>query len=238
MPNEIHTIEGIVVKSLDYEDNKRIFTLFTKEGLMSFITSLKASEPHRRLLSSFLSKGEYCYSLTKGSLKKIKDASLISTQLNYERSFEHMEAASLLLYAVSRSQMEEKPSPLLYALLNFYLEKLSKQTDPYLFTSSFMLKLLLHEGLFEPSLVCSRCNKCLPLFFQNGESVCKNCAASNSICFSEEESKMIYVLTYSKQMAQLSGLIASKEFHLKIKGLFDSYFEQKCERGDLNPQEG
>lgn len=200
-------VEGIVVKALDYQENKRIFTLFTPEGLLSLITTLTEKQPHRRLLSSLLSKGEYCFLDSSSPLKKVKDASLLSTYLNYKHSYEHLETASFFVRAIQRSQIEGKPAPILYQLLSLYLAKLPSIKDPYLLLSSFHLKVLQHEGLLSLGLNLSH---------EEENPIAK--------IFSKNEIKQLMVLTFAKQFSELELVDSSKQLHEKIKNLFDESF--------------
>ena len=221
MSREDLKIEGIVVKALDYEEHKRIFVLFTETGFLHLITKLKNQQPHRRLLSSVLSKGEFCYKDSTSSLKTILDGTLVSTYLNYSQSYAHLEAASLHIEVVLRSQLEDKPAPLLYKLLSFHLEKLKQFEDPYLLSSSFMLKALAHEALFNYFSLCPECHQNPAHYFDQYHLVCQDCAKHPSLMFDSSEHLFLCILLNAKHLSELQKMKCSLEFHKKVKKMFD-----------------
>ena len=218
------TLEGIVVKSIPYQDNKRIFSLFTEKGLIPCIADVKDNQPNRLLVTTPLSKGEFVIIETKGGLKKIHDASLIRSYLHYKNSYALLESASLCLKAITLSQLEQKPSCVLYQLLSVYLEKILDFEDPYIITSSFLLKLLRFEGLLSLDAVCNACERHPSKGFVDLKPSCGCIMHPESILFDPVDWQKVKVLAYAKEIPFLKSLECSKAFHEKIKKLFEGCF--------------
>lgn len=221
---KLETIEGIVIKSLPYQDNKRIFSLFTEKGLLSFITDVKDSRPETLLVCSPLSKGEYVFAESKGGWKKIQDSSLNFSYLNFKSSYPLLDSASLCLKAIASSQLENKPAPLLYHLLKIYLEKIQEFQDPYIIASSFFLKVLRFEGLFSLDEPCSYCENRPSQGFIDLKPSCGCYTHPEGVFFDEIEWKQLKVLGLAKEIPLLKTLECSTELHEKIRKLFEDFF--------------
>jgi DNA repair protein RecO len=221
---KLETLEGIVIKSLPYQDNKRIFSLFTDKGLLSFIADIKDSRPETLLVCSPLSKGEYVFAESKGGWRKIQDSSLTFSYLHFKSSYALLDSASLCLKAIALSQLENKPAPLLYHLLKIYLEKIPEFTDPYIVSSSFFLKVLRFEGLISLEQICSYCSTRLSQGFVDLSPSCGCYTHPEGVLFDAIEWKELKVLALAKEIPLLKTLECSKELHEKIRKLFEGFF--------------
>ena len=220
----LDTTQGIVIKSLPYQESKRIFSLFTEKGLLSCIAEIKDNNPESLLVCSPLSKGEYIFMETKGGWRKMRDVSLQTSYLNFKSSYALLDSASLCLQAIAASQMENKPSPLLYHLLNVYLEKIADFSDPYIITSSFFLKVLRYEGFFFLDTLCHFCESLPSQRYVDCRPSCGCYTHPQGLFFDPTEWKQITVLAFAKEIALLKTLECSQLLHEKIRKLFEEFF--------------
>lgn len=217
---ELEKKEGIVVKSFNYQENKRIITVFTENGLLSLIATLSQKNPSSSLLTTPLCIGEFFYKKTSSQLHILKEGSVLSSYQNYNTSYPHIETAFSFIQTLLASQMAEKPAPLLYKLLKIYLEKLPSFSNPKTLSSSFILKTLRHEGLLPLEGLCSACETLPTQAFFQKEPYCKTCMPTHSLFFEEQEWNQFQILLFSKDLKSLETLSCEESLHQKILTLF------------------
>lgn len=222
---ELEKKEGIVVKSFNYQENKRIITVFTESGLLSLIATLHQKNPSLQLLTTPLCIGEFFYKKTSKQLYSLKEGSILSSYQNYNTSYPHIETAFSFLQTLLASQLPEKPAPLLYKLLKLYLEKLPSFQSPKTLSSSFILKTLRHEGLLPLEGLCSSCETLPTQAFFQKEPFCKTCMPAHSLFFEEKEWEQFQVLLFSKDLKKLESLSYEEGFHQKIHALLKESVE-------------
>jgi DNA repair protein RecO (recombination protein O) len=217
---ELEKKEGVVVKSLNYQEHQRIITLFTEEGLISLICKIYPKNPHSLLLTTPLCRGEFLYKKTSSELQLLKEGTVLSSHHRYNLSYAHLKTAFSFLHTLTSSQLPHKPAPLLYKLLTLYLDKLSSISSPQTLSSSFMLKTLRHEGFLSLEGICSCCEQQQAQAFFQKEFYCKQCKPLHSICFEDHEWNQFQTLLFSKDFSMLDSLVCEDSLHEKITSLF------------------
>ena len=217
---ELEKKEGIVVKSFNYQENKRIITIFTEDGLLSLVAKVYQNNPSSNLLTTPLCVGEFFYKKSSSQLHTLKEGSVFSSYRSYNTSYPHLETAFSFLETLLSSQMPEKPAPLLYRLLKLYLEKLPTFSNPKTLSSSFILKTLRHEGLLPLEGLCSSCETLPTQAFFQKEAYCKACMPLHSLYFEENEWQQFQMLLFSKDLKNLENLSCEELLHQKIHTLF------------------
>lgn len=184
--------EAICLTTIPYLEKAQILKVFTKEsGLISLIVKKKS------LLSfSPFCLAEWVVKKGKGDLYLAIDATSLDSYLELRKSYATLQAAGKIAQSLLRSQMPQKPSPLLYKLLFSYFQKLKTSSNGKALAASFMLKLLIHEGLFSPV-----------------DSVEK---------WEEEEKELIFQLSFAQRFQDLERIILREELIEKI----DQFFEE------------
>jgi DNA repair protein RecO (recombination protein O) len=147
MPRE-EEHEGLVLRAIDYKDRQRILTLLTPDrGILSLIIKgISPKKPHLLALSTPLMHAEYLMRAQRSELYSFVDASPLTTHSNLRASLPHLTAATTILRSLLSTQLPGKPSELLFRLTLSYLHHLPSAPDPEPLTSSYLLKLLKHEG--------------------------------------------------------------------------------------------
>lgn len=147
MPSE-EKDEGLVLRSIDYKDRQKIITLFTpSRGLISLIVkNINRTKSHLLTLTSPFTHGEYHFRVSRSDLYTFQDGTPLNTHNNIRLNLAHISAATDLAKALLSSQLQGKPAPDLYTLTLTYLRHLPTFQDPLPLTTSYLLKLLKHEG--------------------------------------------------------------------------------------------
>lgn len=202
MSNRVSITEkGLIIKSQEYQPNKRLIYFFTQKGeLVTLFTSHSARKWQQLSYLIPLTQVEATYFPSKGGdCFYLQEATVLSQTDLYEQTFAYIEVIGKIAATILYSQMPGKLSPLLYALCTSYTSHLPTSADPYTALCSFYLKLLRYEGLMDFSVSCQ------------------------TISFSPEESKEVYRLGYAKEFMHILHPI-TLELKNKIFTLFDSLF--------------
>lgn len=193
---EIRT-EGIVLSSNRLREREQLLRIFTPlEGVVacSFYPK-KTSQPNP------LSRVEVLLTQKQDGFFQCQELITISLYLELRKTFTRLQAAAQILRAIEVSQWKQHPAPHLYKLLVSYLEEMVLGESVETLSSSFLLKLLKHEGLWNPF-------------------------ASIAIKdFSEEEASLLLFLTEVKSYRQLRLISLSMELKKKISRFFEDCLE-------------
>lgn len=221
----METIEGIILRTLPFEDFHRIATLFTADmGITKFFIR-DANHPQKRMQLSFLqpfSKVELVYQKGKGDLNYYQDGSLLQLPGTAPHGPGELFGANALAQALLMTQLPHKPSQKLYTLFDIYLQTLFATGLSLHLVSSFYLKLLSHEGLIRLKESCSSCHAPLSdAFFSDGEFYCRSHTSSHSLQFTEGEKEQLIILGESRSLREIVYLNLNEKLPIKIKSLFD-----------------
>lgn len=149
---------GIVLKTLNYQENRKIITVFSKEKGMISIVVPQASR--RFDLCSTFSEVELILRGTRSELFKFEDGSVIDAHLELRSSLESLKTAGELGRLILKSQLPGKAAPKLYLLFSLCLKKIPLYGSKLL--SLFVVKLAAHEGVVDWSDASSSNIPCSP----------------------------------------------------------------------------
>ncbi|MGL4348806.1 MAG: hypothetical protein ACRCSV_05075 [Chlamydiales bacterium] len=198
------TETGLIIKSQEYQQNKRVISFFTQKGeLITLFTIYSAKKWQQLSYLIPLTQVEVTYFPSKNSdCFYLQEATILSQTDLYQQTFGYIEVIGKIAATILYSQMPGKTSPLLYALCISYTNYLPKSSDPYTLLCSFYLKLLRYEGLIDFSI---------------------SCQAISHANFSVKELKQVYRLGYAKEFIHIVDPVTI-ELKNKIFTLFDSLF--------------
>ncbi|KAG6559172.1 DNA repair protein RecO [Candidatus Rhabdochlamydia oedothoracis] len=218
---EYEKTEGIVLRSLPYQDKNRIVTVFTNcYGVLQFIIKgISAKRTDKLALSSPLCKGEYLFYRGKGSLMHFVDGSVLSEHLQLRTKMQHIQAAANLVQIILTSQLPHKPAPKVYQFFSKCLKAIPYFENTDVLTNSFCLKLLKQEGLLALQPFCSQCEK-EARALHYGESFCSFHAPKFSFRFSQEQWDTLLTLAYATTFSQIQNYALSKDLNEKINQIF------------------
>lgn len=225
---ESQQVQSIVLSVLPYEDFDRIGTVFTREnGLIKLFLkgANRPKSPYHGLFSP-LAALEVVYQPKRSGLHRFLEARAIDTHPRLRQDLDHLEAACELLQAVQATQFQGKPAPRLYDLLAYYLQRMVEAKDPQVLLDSFRLKLLLHDGHWQPPQRCVHCGDNLDKEARwNGQGwyCLEHADESQSLHFQDEEMSYLFVVTATRSFKDLKDLESTSDCSEKIDHLF-SYF--------------
>jgi DNA repair protein RecO (recombination protein O) len=207
--------EGILLRSIPYLGNQKILKVFAPAaGLVSFMSKKNALAP---FTSPFLA-AEWVYKKGKEEIHSLKDATLLDSFADLRKSYDTLSAAGQIAQDLLRTQLPGKKAPALYSLALAYFAKLPLFARPEILSSSFRLKLLLHEGLLALHPHCTVCGG-PALALRSGESFCS--AHANAPPLAPAEWETLHTLAYARQFAPLHELRISGFLLAKIHAEFE-----------------
>jgi DNA repair protein RecO (recombination protein O) len=140
--------KALVLRSLFFKDNQKILTLFSERfGLISLVMK-GCSAPLKGSLSEPFCEAEFFFTKGSSDLRKYHDGSIIDLHLPLRNKLSYLKTASAMTKAVLTSQLPEKHSPHLYALLSSFLKQVPHFPFQETLLACFYLKFLRHEGLY------------------------------------------------------------------------------------------
>ena len=188
--------EGLVLRSIDYKEREKIITLFTPtRGIISlFVKGISRKKNHLLTLTSPFTQGEYHFRIGNSDLYSFQDGTPLNAHLFLREKLSYLTAATQFIQALLTTQLPGKPAPFLYQLVLFYLNALPKFTDPIALISSYLLKVLKHEGVLS--------------------------LAHREVSYTQEEWVTLITLTEARHIQQLQQTLVSIELHEKIQLTF------------------
>lgn len=200
--------EGIVLQATAFQDRHRIIKVFTKnKGLLSFfVKNVSANNPRLVAICSPFCRAEWIFQSSSKDLYKIKDSSVIDANLQLRDRLESLHSGGDILRVILETQLPNKPSANIYALLHSYLRKIPQCKDPSILSISFQLKLATAEGLLHIEPTCSICKKEKACCVADGESFCKNHKPPNTPILDETEFSFLQKLTYSRKFSEIMNV--------------------------------
>ena len=197
------TINAITITSSPFGESDCIATLYSREhGLLKCIAkrARNPKNPYRNLTTP-LGHGEFTLSKGKNTLFRFHEGTITHHYFALRTNREALDSACGMLDAIRTTQLELHPSPPLYDLLYCYLQLVNTIQNPKSVLSSFLLKLLLHEGLI---------------------SITADTITPQLTQLSAEEVEAIFFLAYNRNSTQLTAHALSEVVHATIHYLFDA----------------
>ena len=213
--------QAIILQAIPYLGKSRILKAFSREfGMLSFICKK----------SSLASLSPFCladctYNKRASELYTLSDGSSLDSLIELRQSYKTLMTAGTIAQDLLQSQLPGKAAPALYDLLYCYFKKLPDFANPSILSSSFRLKLLLHEGLLSLKKTCSQCDSKASAL-QDGESVCTTHASLPSFIYQEDDWQVIHLLAFARQFAPLQQIQPSSSLEGKIQALFARSIER------------
>ncbi len=209
--------EGILLSASTYLGKQKILKIFTlNHGLISLFAKKTTLA---QLYSPFLI-GEWIYEQKiTTDLHRLQDASLINDLSDLRQNYKVLIYAGKMAQNLLQSQLPEKESPLLYTLTVKYFEKLSTFAKPENLAASFVLKILLHDGMLNLQDTCNTCAS-IATNLDLGESVCNHHRTPHSTTFSLEEWQSLYVLAFSRRFEDLEKVNLTEVLEEKIRNIY------------------
>jgi DNA repair protein RecO (recombination protein O) len=213
--------EGITLQSIPYKERERIVTIFTKEnGIISVIVkNLSSKKPKFFSLNSPFCLADFIYKTGRSNIHFLKEVTVLNEHLFLRKDLEFINNAYLMSKAILDSQMPNKKAPALYFLLKGYLKKIPKIKSQKSLLVSFLLKVLLHEGVLNINEKCNLCENKASSIHQ-GECICPHHSSNYSHNFSLEEFESLKSLAHIKSFLKIEEIKIEETLKEKTLILF------------------
>ena len=184
----LESVEGIVLRHVNYRDWDKMLTLFTREHGKIGVGAYGACRPKSPIRASteVFTRGEYQIKTQKG--RRVLASSLVlNAHYSLRERLEALEeAVNMRDLADASCPVEEEPHPLLYDLLVSGLQILAEgKIDPALAFVAFSLQAMDALGMGLVSKECVECGKRVEgaAFFSVpfGGAVCSECRQSGVV---------------------------------------------------------
>lgn len=211
--------EGITLQSIVFKERSKIITVLTKDfGIVPLVVNgISSKTPSLIAITSLFCRSELVYKKTNSELGSFLEGSVINDHYFLRKELSFLKAAAAMTQATLKSQFPEKKAFGIYNLLKKYLSNIA--INPTAITSSFLLKLLAYEDLLTVTENCSLCSA-IASSMHKGESLCKEHAGIFAFNFTDEEFKLIWILTHAKKFSMLQNLDVPIELQEKVKEIF------------------
>lgn len=220
----LEKVHGIIIKTVDYGDYDKIITVFTEdEGLVSFIAKGALRPKNRGTLPiSPLLEADFFYVNKPGSTLCPCQEITPKNHFTYLReNLDKLDTACKMARAISATQLPGFPAPPLFLLLRYYLMRMKECQRPKNLLSSFLLKLLRHEGIIPLPIRCSTCETTLgSLSFYHNTFYCGAHTFPTATPFSSEDIATLTLLAYSRNPLEIESCLLDESMHVKIESLF------------------
>lgn len=219
----LHRIEGIIVKTFDYQEYDKLIQIFTKSEGMRTLIAKKANHPKSRaaLPSSPFIHAEFVFDSPEKTLPVCREVTPISHYLGLRKNIDRLNSACKMVSALCDALLPGKEAPLLFDLLKCYFDKLLETEGSRPLEASFLLKLLRHEGVFALPLSCSECQQLLDDVYVGDQGFfCEAHATAQPLIFSARELAALQTLMYSRHMGAITETIVKEHFLWKIEALY------------------
>lgn len=211
---------GIVLRNIPFQERDLLLTLFTAEqGIVKLIVKGGQSRKRRlQALCSPLSQGEFIYLPGKGEIGRFRDGTLKNSFPKLREDYDTLKSAGNLLRTILKSQLSEKPAPLLYQSLERFLQYLPEVRHPPTFELIFYLKVLIHEGLLHLDPHCQQCGKIeSEIFLSGGQSFCSQHRPTPAVMLTNQEFTTVQSLADSRSLEFLGAQHLSLDLAKKIR---------------------
>ncbi|CAM0117692.1 DNA repair protein RecO [Rhabdochlamydiaceae symbiont of Dictyostelium giganteum] len=145
--SEIKT-EGIILKTIPYQEKQTIVTLFTlDQGMVTLFVRQSKKSKHQSLINP-LSHIDVVYQRIKTTeLLSFKEGLMIENHYFLREKWSFLEAAGKMTSAILFTQLPGKSAPQLYQLLLACLKQIPRFASSSVLITLFYLKLLTYEGV-------------------------------------------------------------------------------------------
>ncbi len=218
--------EGIVLQTLAYRESSRIISILTPQSGIIRLIAQQVSKKKSALihLTTPLCRAHFTYHIKRSSLYRLIDGHALDLHLSLRGKYAFLREAGTMVRLILASQLQGKPSPLLYRLFLFSLRQLPQMAFPETLRASFLLKLLKHEGLLSLSPTCLRCTQRSSEVLQGGESLCSPCSSPAAFAFSKKEWELLSLLANTRLFAALQPLALPQSLAKSLDSLFEQLF--------------
>ncbi|MGM9927627.1 MAG: DNA repair protein RecO [Bacillus sp. (in: firmicutes)] len=226
----IQKCEGIVIRRIDYGENNKIITIYTREWGKIGVMARGANKPKSRL-SSVTQLFYYGYFLVKGSsgLLGLSQGEPISSFRHIREDIIRTAYASYVIELLDKGTEEKKPNPFLFELLYQTLNYINEGYDAEVITAIFEMKMLSVLGIppvLDRCVCCNRTEGEFAFSIREGGFICHLCKERDPyrIPISASTVKLLRVFYYF-DLSRLGNISLKDETKKELKLVIESYYD-------------
>lgn len=223
--------EGIIVKSIKFQESSKIITIVNEEGLSTYFVKGAANYKSRNFsYSNELTKIAYDFNQkTKDSLKILTTGNIIDNYSNIKQSFEKLNDCFLIIELINHLGNHISDFKTLYNFIDDILKIINEREYSEYYYIIFRLKLLYLLGIGPIFSRCVNCNNQADLIgfvYELGGMCCKNCLGNNYKTLSNELTEVIQFLYLTKLNYLTCEVISKIKYDGDLINKFlDNYYE-------------
>ncbi|AVP49168.1 DNA repair protein RecO [Williamsoniiplasma luminosum] len=234
------SFKGIVLNSIDYEDNHQVLTIFSdkygKIGMVALGVNKPTSKNKYALQTFNLSEFEIFKSRQKHTLSKLKTAVLIKDHFEITKNYDNYMYISAIGKIIEQATLDRQKNFRIYTILLNFLEKINLNENPF---SNFVLTLFKLIQFFGGDWILNQCYRCYRSYkfyrafnFEDYGLVCPNCVREDdSIQSAEFVSYVMKLKTTNLETDEIQ--IVPIKYHIYLVKHLLNYYEQTL--GIWNP---
>lgn len=227
----IQKCEGIVIRRIDYGENNKIITIYTREWGKIGVMARGANKPKSRL-SSVTQLFYYGYFLVKGStgLGSLSQGEPISSFRHIREDIISTAYASYIIELLDKATDERKPNPFLFELVYQTLHYINEGYDAEVLTAIFEMKMLSVLGIppvLDRCVCCQRTEGEFAFSVREGGFICHQCKEKDMyrIPISAQTVKLLRIF-YHFDLSRLGNISLKEETKKELKLVIESYYDE------------
>jgi DNA repair protein RecO len=227
----IVTAEGIVLSAAESGESDIIAHVITEEhGVQQLM--FKGIRKSRRRSHSAAEPGmrsTFVFRTSSRQIHTVSECTPLDLHEEIRARYERIIRMHFLLEAVLRTAGMSQPDGFLYKMLRGALESIEKDTGSLALPLFFVLRLLIHLGVFPGTPACSRCGAAdtsLNFYYADHTLLCGGCAVrKGNILFDTHEAAFIAKAARSRYSQMPPFLLSPRETEVMLSALID-FMEQ------------
>lgn len=222
--------EGIITKSIKYQETSKIITILTNEGLSNYYVKGGAKYKSKNFsYSNELTKIGFDFSeKNQDSLKILTSGTIINNYSNLKQSFDKLNDCFLIMELINTLGKQISDYEILYNFLDDILTIIDERSYSAYYLIVFRLKLLYLLGvgpIFSRCVNCDEKDDLVGFAFEYGGMCCKRCASGMEL-LNNDLTNLIKFLYLVKLENLDHELVMKLESDTSLIGKFlDSYYE-------------
>lgn len=223
--------EGIIVKSLKYQENSKIITIINQDELTTFYVKGGASFKSRNFsYSNELTKIAYDYNQkSKDSLKILTSGTILDNYSNIKQSFEKLNDCFMIMESINQLGNHISDFKTLYEFLDEILKIINERDYSPYYLIIFRLKMLYLLGIgpmFSKCVNCSATTNLVGFAYELGGMYCRDCLSEAHQFLDNELLEHIKFLYLTKLNMFSDELVKTLNFDtILISKFLDNYYE-------------
>ena len=212
----IVTTEGIVLSAAENGEADLIAHVLTEtHGVQQLLfRGIRKSRRRSRSAAEPGMRSTFVFRMTNSRIHTVSECTPLDLREEIRSRYGRIISMHFLLEAVLRTAGQGQPDGFLYKMLRGAIESLEKDTGTLALPLFFIIRLLIHLGIFPAAPACSRCgvsDRALGFSFEDHTLLCSGCALrKGDIVFQPHEVSFLATAARSRY-AQMPRLVLSPD---------------------------